>query len=196
LPVVAIRAPWPSDKSRPVKILAAGELDSTPKTPAVLSPLPGSRSGLTRRRPPLPGCAPRGLAFYRVAVTTFGRPIIAGEVATPLATNSRGQCFLLPLRPPRGSAKLSTTARGRYKLTVPPAPPCIQAAIAPACIPNLPPENLNSEFPPTSLSATVKQVSPWPAQIRSVHVALLLVLTFSCVLDAFQTIQLNLTAMN
>jgi hypothetical protein len=49
-----------------------------------------------------------------------------------------------------GSTKLGTTTRGRYKLTVPLAPPCIQAAIAPACIPNLPPESLNLEFPPKS----------------------------------------------
>jgi hypothetical protein len=134
--------------------------------------------------------------LHCIAVNPCASSWLVGVTATVDATNSRGQCFLLHLRPPRGSAKLSTTTRGRYKLTVPPALPCIQAAIAPACIPNLPPENLNSEFPPTSLSATLKQVSPWPAQIRSVHVALLLVLTFSCVLDALQTIQLNLTAMN
>ena len=42
----------------------------------------------------------------------------------------------------------------------------------------------------------MKQVSPWLAQIRSIHVTLLLVLTFSCVLDALQTIQLNLIAMD
>ena len=36
--------------------------------------------------PPLPGIAPRGLAFYRVAVNPLGYPIIAGELATPLAT--------------------------------------------------------------------------------------------------------------
>jgi hypothetical protein len=28
--LVVIRAPWPSDKHSPVKILAAGELDATP----------------------------------------------------------------------------------------------------------------------------------------------------------------------
>jgi hypothetical protein len=38
--------------------------------------------------------------------------------------------------------------------------------------------------------------SPWPAQIRSDTAIPSLVLTFSCALDALQTIQLNLTAMN
>ena len=30
LPLAVIRAPWPSDKYRPVKIFTAGELDATP----------------------------------------------------------------------------------------------------------------------------------------------------------------------
>jgi hypothetical protein len=42
----------------------------------------------------------------------------------------------------------------------------------------------------------MKRASPRPAQIWSNTVILSLVLTFSCALDALQTIQLNLTAMN
>jgi hypothetical protein len=38
LPLVVIRAPWPSDKHRLVKIFTAGELDTTPTAFHFFSP--------------------------------------------------------------------------------------------------------------------------------------------------------------
>jgi hypothetical protein len=90
----------------------------------------------------------------------------------------------------RGSAKLSTTACGRYKLTVPPAPPCIQAAIAPAPTLDHPPARTDFPFSPNPISATAKPSSPSPAQFRSVPVPCFLVCALSHRCDACQTLNL------
>ena len=78
-----------------------------------------------------------------------------------------------------------------YKLSPPSASPCILPAIAPTCIPNPPPENLNLGFPPNRLKNTVNPSSPWEALLRSDPVVFSLVLASSCALDAHQTVQLN-----
>ena len=81
------------------------------------------------------------------------------------------------------AAKIKTKEYGLYKLTVPSAPPCTQAATAPTCTPKPPPENSNLGFPPNQLKNTVNSSSSWPAQIRSTLVLCVLVSTFLLAMD-------------
>ena len=46
------------------------------------------------------------LTSHRVAVASYCRQIIAGELATTVDTDSRGQCLLLSFRPPRVLLKI------------------------------------------------------------------------------------------
>jgi hypothetical protein len=129
--------------------------------------------------------------FYRVAVTFSEVSVAHRSYCHAVGHELTRPVFLLPLRPPRGSAKLGTTACGRYKLTIPPAPPCIQAAIAPAPTLNPPPARANFSFSPNPVSAAVKNSSPRPARFRLVRVLLLLVLAPVGTLRTPRTVQLN-----
>jgi hypothetical protein len=167
LPIVTIRAPWPSDKSGPVKILGAGELDSTPRTPVVLSPLPGSRSGLTRRRPPLPGCAPRVQAF-----PPHRRDLPSLSVARRCNCHDCGHESTAPvvfffLWPPRVPTDSPATACKPYKLKARATALDHPEAIAPAPTLDCSPVPANFNFSPKQFSAAVKaprrgQPSPGP----------------------------------
>jgi hypothetical protein len=131
------------------------------------------------------------LSIYRVTVTPYHRRVVADELATTVDTHSRAPVNSYSSDRRASSLKFATTARGLYKLTTPPAPPCTQAAAAPTCIPNPPPESANFGFPPNPLKNTVTATSPWPALLRLKHTQLLSVLASIKSLIARESVQLR-----
>jgi hypothetical protein len=61
------------------------------------------------------------LPFHRVAVTLYGRLIVAGEVATTVDTSSHAPVTPCPSDRRASSSKFSATAVEPYKLKPPPA---------------------------------------------------------------------------
>ena len=61
-------------------------------------------------------------SFHRIAMTPYSSPIVAGDFATAVDTNSLRQCFLLPPTAARPSQKFPATACDAYKLKPPQAP--------------------------------------------------------------------------
>ena len=140
---------------------------------------------------PLPGLTPRGSAFHRNTVTRYGHLIVAGELATAVATNFTAPAFF-PISGRRSSSsKLRTTAREHYKLSPWAAALSHPEAIAPAPTLDHPPARTDFPFSPNPISATAKPSSPSPAQFRSVPVPCFLVCALSHRCDACQTLNLH-----
>jgi hypothetical protein len=123
------------------------------------------------------------LSIYRVTVTPYHRPIVAGEVATTLATDSRAPVPSSISDRLASFIKFPATARSFYKLSPRAAALGHREALAPTPTRNRSPELWNFHLPPNQVSATTKNTSLWPAQIRSLLAICVLVLAFSLALD-------------
>ena len=109
------------------------------------------------------------LSIYRVTVTPYRRPIVAGEVATTLATDSRAPVPSSTSDRHTSFVKFPATARSFYKLST-------RAVVLGHCEANASTptrdrssELTNFQLPPISVSAAVKHTSLRLAQLRLVH---------------------------
>ena len=134
-----IRAPCPSDKHSPVKILAAGELDATsasrnpfPLLTAVDTGAHHRQAFAVARRVALP--------LHLVAVTLWGSPIVAGELATTEDTHSRAPVPSSTSDRRASFFKFSATVDALYKLMAGVAALCHREALAPTPTRNRSPE--------------------------------------------------------
>jgi hypothetical protein len=113
--------------------------------------------------------------LHHVAVTLWDRPIVAGEVATTLATNSRA---LVPSSTSDRRASFSkflATVDALYKLMARAAALPHRETRAPTPTLNRPPKLTNFKLPPNQPKNTVKLSSPWSALHRSAPVPCFLV---------------------
>jgi hypothetical protein len=113
--------------------------------------------------PPFFAVMPRRRPSYHIAVDYYMPSFFYLRPCHAIGHVLRAPSFFLASGRQLVADKLRATALGVYKLSPLSAPPCTLLAIAPACIPNLPPESLNLEFPPNPIPATVKPSPPWPA---------------------------------
>ena len=113
--------------------------------------------------PPFFAVMPRRRPSYHIAVDYYTPSFFYLRPCHAIGHVLRAPSFFPASGRQLVAVKLRATALGVYKLSPPSASPCTLLAIAPACIPNLPPESLNLEFPPNPIPATVKPSPPWPA---------------------------------
>ena len=114
------------------------------------------------------------LPFHRIAVTLYGRLIVAGEVATMVDTSSRAPVTPCPSDRRASPLKLPAAALASYKLS-PRQPRKVITHPAAENASNRSPELTNFGVSPIRVSDTVKPTSPRPVQLWSVHPPLSLV---------------------
>jgi hypothetical protein len=145
------------------------------------------------------------LPLHHVAVTLWGRPIVAGEVATMLATDSRAPVPSSTSDRRASFSKFPATVDALYKLMaiVLQSSPSIpghrlphRETRAPTPTLNRPPELTNFKLPPNWSAAPRRTASPPPAPFRSVPVPCLFVLALSQLCDAYRTLNLHGVALD
>jgi hypothetical protein len=105
-------------------------------------------------------------SFYRVAVTPYSRPIVAGELATTGDTHSRTTALFFTSDHRTLTPKFPATDEAAYKLEPQPVPLVNCATREPTRSFDYSPQLSNFTFAPNPLSATVESSSPRPALSR------------------------------
>jgi hypothetical protein len=136
------------------------------------------------------------LPLHHVAVTLWGRPIVACEVATTLATDSRAPVPSSTSDHRASFSKFSATVDALYKLMARAAALPHRETRAPTPTLNRPPELTNFKLPPNWSAAPRRTASPPPAPFRSVPVPCLFVLALSQLCDAYRTLNLHGVALD
>jgi hypothetical protein len=120
---------------------------------------------------------------HRIAVNPCASSWLVGVTATVDATDPRAPVPSSTSDRRASFFKFPATVDALYKLMVGVAALCHREALAPTPTRNRSPELWNFQLPPNQVSATAKNTSSWPAQIRSLLAIFVLVSAFSLALD-------------